>query len=136
VLHARNGKLIDQIARAEEVAATSEPSEVEARAAAERPRRRALAAPVKRGEGAATLAPVPDDLAFWNGYGGFAEDGRSYVVRLKGGEATPHPWINVMANGSFGFHVSAEGAGFTWSRKPMTPSSRRPGSCCMRATAS
>ncbi|HET7411781.1 MAG TPA: glucoamylase family protein, partial [Pararhizobium sp.] len=130
VLHARNGKLIDQIARAEEVAAASEPSEVEARAAAERPRRRALAAPAKRGEGATTLAPVPDDLAFWNGYGGFAEDGRSYVVRLKGGEATPHPWINVMANGSFGFHVSAEGAGFTWSRNSrdfqLTPWSNDP----------
>ncbi|MCG3024235.1 hypothetical protein, partial [Escherichia coli] len=28
---------------------------------------------------------------------------------------TPQPWINVISNAGFGFHVSAEGAGFTWS---------------------
>ena len=28
--------------------------------------------------------PDGSDLAFWNGYGGFAEDGREYVVRLAG----------------------------------------------------
>jgi cyclic beta-1,2-glucan synthetase len=55
------------------------------------------------------------DLDFWNGYGGFARDGREYVVRLHGGQSTPHPWINVISNEHFGFHVAAEGAGFTWS---------------------
>jgi cyclic beta-1,2-glucan synthetase len=54
------------------------------------------------------------DLAFWNGYGGFTQDGREYVIRLSGGEPTPHPWINVISNGKFGFGVSAEGAAFTW----------------------
>ena len=39
-----------------------------------------------------------------------------YVVRLDGTANTPHPWINVISNESFGFHVSAEGAGFTWSQ--------------------
>ncbi|MGH7004889.1 MAG: GH36-type glycosyl hydrolase domain-containing protein, partial [Alphaproteobacteria bacterium] len=29
--------------------------------------------------------------------------------------STPQPWINVISNPNFGFHVSAEGAGFTWS---------------------
>jgi cyclic beta-1,2-glucan synthetase len=33
----------------------------------------------------------------------------------RGGHATPQPWINVISNEKFGFHVSAEGAGFTWS---------------------
>jgi cyclic beta-1,2-glucan synthetase len=57
-----------------------------------------------------------DGLAFWNGYGGFDDGGRDYVVRLGGRDETPHPWINVIANDSFGFHTSAEGASFTWSR--------------------
>ena len=56
------------------------------------------------------------DLEFWNGYGGFADGGREYVVRLAGGQSTPQPWINVISNEHFGFHVAAEGAAFTWSR--------------------
>ncbi|WP_435521228.1 GH36-type glycosyl hydrolase domain-containing protein [Bartonella silvatica] len=53
------------------------------------------------------------DLQYWNGYGGFNHH-NYYVVRLHGHTTTPHPWINVVANKSFGFHVSAEGASFTW----------------------
>ncbi|TIX34408.1 MAG: hypothetical protein E5V36_28440, partial [Mesorhizobium sp.] len=52
----------------------------------------------------------------WNGFGGFDSDGRHYVVRLAGRRTTPQPWINVISNPSFGFHISAEGAAFTWSR--------------------
>ena len=55
------------------------------------------------------------DLEFWNGLGGFAEDGREYVTVLDDGATTPVPWINVIANRDFGFHVSAEGGGYTWS---------------------
>ena len=65
---------------------------------------------------AAAAEPDGSDLAFWNGYGGFAAGGREYVVRLAGERSTPHPWVNVIANSSFGFHTSAEGASFTWSR--------------------
>ena len=57
-------------------------------------------------------------------------EGRDYVVRLAGDDATPQPWINVIANASFGFHVSAEGAAFTWSRNSrdfqLTPWSNDP----------
>ncbi len=56
-----------------------------------------------------------DDLAFWNGFGGFDMKTGEYVIRLSGYSHTPQPWINVISNSSFGFHVSAEGAGFTWS---------------------
>src|SRR5690606_1841675 len=55
-------------------------------------------------------------LDFWNGFGGFDKDGAEYVIRLHGGQSTPHPWINVIANDRFGFHVSAEGGGYTWSQ--------------------
>ena len=55
-------------------------------------------------------------LEFFNGLGGFAEGGREYVTILDQGHFTPAPWINVIANPTFGFQVSADGAGFTWSQ--------------------
>ncbi len=58
--------------------------------------------------------PSPQDLEFFNGLGGFARDGREYVVRLHAGQTTPAPWINVIANPGFGFQVPAEGGGATW----------------------
>ena len=54
------------------------------------------------------------ELEFFNGLGGFAADGREYVTILGEGQWTPAPWINVIANPSFGFQVSVEGAGYTW----------------------
>jgi len=60
------------------------------------------------------LPPRPD-LQFFNGLGGFAADGREYVTILGEGQWTPAPWINVIANPSFGFQVSESGSGYTWS---------------------
>jgi cyclic beta-1,2-glucan synthetase len=73
--------------------------------------------------------PLPQ-LEFFNGLGGFAEDGREYVVVLAPGQATPAPWINVVANPAFGFQVSADGAGYTWAQNSrehqLTPWSNDP----------
>ncbi|WP_246022363.1 GH36-type glycosyl hydrolase domain-containing protein [Pararhodobacter zhoushanensis] len=70
------------------------------------------------------------DLEFFNGTGGFAKDGREYTTLLRDGTNTPAPWINVIANPSFGFQVSAEGSGFTWSENSrenqLTPWSNDP----------
>ncbi|MGH7880486.1 MAG: glycosyl transferase, partial [Candidatus Binataceae bacterium] len=98
VLLSRRGTLAEQVKRLE----VSEP------AAAPPPRR-------------APPMPQPDDalarpqLEFFNGLGGFADEGREYVTILGEGQWTPAPWINVIANPSFGFQVSVEGAGYTWS---------------------
>ncbi|SES70409.1 GH36-type glycosyl hydrolase domain-containing protein [Anaerobranca gottschalkii] len=51
---------------------------------------------------------------FYNGYGGFSEDGLEYIIRLKEEKQTPAPWINVIANKKFGFLVSESGSGFIW----------------------
>jgi cyclic beta-1,2-glucan synthetase len=71
-----------------------------------------------------------DDLEFFNGPGGFAQDGREYVTILQGGGTTPAPWLNVIANPGFGFQASAEGAGYTWSENSrenqLTPWSNDP----------
>jgi cyclic beta-1,2-glucan synthetase len=61
------------------------------------------------------VAPPKEVLQSSNGFGGFAEKGREYVIVLKDGLRTPEPWINVIANPSFGFLVSESGSGFTWS---------------------
>jgi len=53
-------------------------------------------------------------LELGNGYGGFAADGREYVVALEPGMDTPAPWVNVLANPGFGTVVSASGAAFSW----------------------
>lgn len=54
------------------------------------------------------------DLQFYNGIGGFSEDGREYVIRTTEKVQTPLPWINVLANADFGTIVSEKGAAYTW----------------------
>src|SRR5690606_4568992 len=41
-------------------------------------------------------------------------DGREYVMPHRAGQATPAPWINVIANAQMGFQVASEGSGFSW----------------------
>ncbi|MDO8984651.1 GH36-type glycosyl hydrolase domain-containing protein [Cypionkella sp.] len=72
-------------------------------------------APQKLVLSALPSAPItPPELEFFNGTGGFDLDGREYVTVLQDGQTSPAPWINVIANPSFGFQVSADGSGFTW----------------------
>ena len=52
---------------------------------------------------------------FFNGTGGFTPDGREYVISTGGGKVTPAPWVNVLANPSFGTVVSENGSAYTWS---------------------
>jgi cyclic beta-1,2-glucan synthetase len=68
-----------------------------------------------RNPGNQEVQPPQQHLQFFNGFGGFAEGGREYVVVLGEGLRTPEPWVNVVANPSFGFLVSESGSGFTWS---------------------
>ena len=111
VLLASSGGLWDQLGRLEQAAAPDlHPPPARARARSDGP-------------------PVPD-LEFCNGLGGFADDGREYVVLLGPGQETPAPWINVVANPGFGFQVAAEGSGYTWAgnsrENQLTPWSNDP----------
>ena len=76
------------------------------------------------------VAPALPELEFFNGLGGFADDGREYVTILGPGQSTPAPWINVVANPVFGFQVGTEGGGYTWSvssrENQLTPWSNDP----------
>ncbi|MDP3897005.1 MAG: glucoamylase family protein, partial [Mesorhizobium sp.] len=112
LLHSRNGKIEDQIERA--VA-----QDMSANAGAD-VRLSSRDLPPLPASALANFTPrrpaSGDGLDFWNGFGGFADGGKSYVVRFGAANATPQPWVNIIANPAFGFHVSAEGAAFTWSR--------------------
>ncbi len=115
VLLARHGSVADQLARIAEasprVHAPSRPSPATL-----------MTAPAE--------APASPQLEFFNGLGGFDQGGREYVISLQGGSNTPAPWINVIANPHFGFQVSAEGSGYTWSENSkenqLTPWSNDP----------
>lgn len=67
------------------------------------------------GDSSATREKLKTQLLFFNGVGGFTQDGREYVLEVKEGIYTPLPWINVIANPHFGFQISESGAGYTWS---------------------
>ncbi|CCQ97400.1 membrane hypothetical protein [[Clostridium] ultunense Esp] len=56
------------------------------------------------------------DLEYFNGYGGFSEDGKEYIIKLSKDVNTPLPWINVLANRDFGTIITEQGSGFTWSK--------------------
>jgi cellobiose phosphorylase len=70
------------------------------------------------------------DLIFRNGLGGFTADGREYVISVTSGQMTPAPWVNVLANPSFGTLVSESGSANTWSENAqqfrLTPWSNDP----------
>ena len=55
-----------------------------------------------------------EDLDFFNGYGGFSKRDNSYIIKLSNYKNTPAPWINVISNEDFGFHISEAGASYTW----------------------
>jgi cyclic beta-1,2-glucan synthetase len=110
---ARRGTLGDQLAR------LREPEPASRIQLKDRP-------PVSRTD-TPTSMPI---LEYFNGLGGFAAAGREYVTVLEEGQRTPAPWINVIANANFGFQVSADGAGSTWSQNArenqLTPWSNDP----------
>jgi cellobiose phosphorylase len=56
------------------------------------------------------------ELKYFNGLGGFTEDGKEFVIYLGPGRHTPLPWINIMANPKFGALISESGAEFIWGR--------------------
>ena len=79
---------------------------------------------------ASDFPPPRIPLEFFNGLGGFAEKDGEYVTILGERQSTPAPWINVLANASFGCLVSESGSGYTWAvnsrENQLTPWSNDP----------
>ena len=68
----------------------------------------------RSGEPAQIAEAPPRDLVLHNGLGGFTPDGREYVITTTREQATPAPWVNVLANPHFGCVISDSGAAYTW----------------------
>jgi cyclic beta-1,2-glucan synthetase len=96
VIVSGRGSLAEQVKRLLEITPAAEPPRAKPRSVSP----------------AEFVAPPP--LEFFNGVGGFDRNGCEYVTVLDGDLVTPAPWINVIANPSFGFQVSTEGSGYTW----------------------
>ena len=141
VLVARSGTLSEQIVRRDRVEEKRwprlrHPADTAAATAATAAANAANAANAAILAGTAprpfsTAVPRPRfEAEFWNGLGGFIDGGREYVTILGEGQWTPAPWINVISNPNFGFHVSESGAGSTWSvnsrENQLTPWSNDP----------
>ncbi|OFI07442.1 N,N'-diacetylchitobiose phosphorylase [Clostridium acetireducens DSM 10703] len=56
------------------------------------------------------------ELEYFNTFGGFNLKNNSYIIILENYNNTPAPWINVISNGNFGFHVSENGVSYTWNK--------------------
>jgi cyclic beta-1,2-glucan synthetase len=63
-----------------------------------------------------TDRPTSRELVFHNGLAGFTPDGREYVITLQPEQATPAPWVNVIANPNFGTVISESGGAYTWAQ--------------------
>lgn len=72
----------------------------------------------------------PSELLFYNGWGGFSPNGKQYQLTIQGDKHLPAPWVNILANPSFGCMVSELGTGYTWWRNSreckLTPWSNDP----------
>ncbi|HEV2206618.1 MAG TPA: glucoamylase family protein [Candidatus Acidoferrales bacterium] len=100
VLVGRRGSLADQLDRAQRT---------------EKAIRLRIARPPHATRASEPRPLQPGELEFFNGLGGFANNGREYVIAINEGLRTPQPWINVIANPNFGFLASESGSGYTWS---------------------
>ncbi|MFB5192133.1 GH36-type glycosyl hydrolase domain-containing protein [Alicyclobacillus fastidiosus] len=94
--------------------------------------------PSPRQEAPERAPHVPPEGEYFNGWGGFVEDGKAYQVHVQRGAYLPRPWTNVLANPQFGCLLTELGTGYSWWRNsreckltPWTndPVLDRPGEC-------
>jgi cyclic beta-1,2-glucan synthetase len=57
---------------------------------------------------------APNTLSFFNGIGGFSNDGREYWIFKGPGIFPSLPWVNVIANEKMGTVMSDKGSSYTW----------------------
>lgn len=57
-----------------------------------------------------------EELKYYNGFGGFAPDGREYIIRTNKNIRPPVVWSNVLANEKFGTVMTNNMGGFTYSK--------------------
>jgi cellobiose phosphorylase len=108
--------------------------QINRRALPEAPFARTGSAPIRRSDSSRVVAEPVRSLLFDNGTGGFAPDGREYVITSGKAHATPVPWANVIANAHFGTVITESGQAYSWGENAhefrLTPWSGDPVSDC------
>jgi cyclic beta-1,2-glucan synthetase len=62
------------------------------------------------------ISSNPKEGEFFNGWGGFVEDGQAYQVHVQADHYLPRPWSNILANPNFGCLLTDFGTGYSWWR--------------------
>lgn len=57
-----------------------------------------------------------ENLKFYNGFGGFSDDGKEYIIRQNRDLKLPTIWSNILANKNFGTIITNNMGGFTYSK--------------------
>ena len=57
-----------------------------------------------------------EKLKYYNGYGGFSENGKEYIIKINKENKTPTVWSHIISNQKFGCMVTSNQGGFTWSK--------------------
>jgi cellobiose phosphorylase len=73
-----------------------------------------LLVPSRTDEVTDALPVFHKDLKFFNGIGGFSQDGKEYIIHTSPTQKTPAPWSNVLANNNFGSIITESGQSYTW----------------------
>ncbi len=116
IISDRRGALSDQINRRGFVERrASRAKQIDRRSFVEKRISRLVPTRIHRPELPAAAELPRRDLLFYNGLGGFTPDGSEYVITTANGQATPAPWVNVLANPHFGSVISESGMAYTWS---------------------
>ena len=68
----------------------------------------------KQGKSKKDIEIDTSKLLYFNGYGGFSEDGNEYHIIIDKNKKTPVAWSNIMTNDKFGTVVTEGLGGYTW----------------------
>ncbi len=89
-----------------------------------------LTAAVQKGDLETSPSSPTTEGEFFNGWGGFVENGQAYQAYVRQGAYLPRPWSNVVANQRFGCLITDFGTGYSWWRNSreckLTPWSNDP----------
>ena len=55
-----------------------------------------------------------EDIKYYNEYGGFAKDGKEYLIKANKQNRLPTVWSHILANEKFGTLVTQSMGGYTW----------------------
>ncbi len=69
---------------------------------------------LNKGKSSKNIEIDTSKLLYYNGYGGFSEDGNEYHIIVNKHNKTPAVWCNIMANDKFGTLTTEALGGYTW----------------------